>query len=169
MTLRLTVRSQQIAHRMVWGLFWCREVHHILLTGNPLYTLLELLLTQKVVLHKWKKRHLLACTWATEEFTDYKLGKNFTMETDHKPLASLLGNKHLDNLPPQILWFRLWLSWFSYVISHVPGKQLTAADILSKNLSVSTSLRLEANASTRDVGCVPRYFDFGCGYHDSPM
>ena len=39
-------------------------------------------------------------------------------------------------------------------MSHVPGKQLTAADTLSKNLSISTSLHLEANASTRDVECV---------------
>ena len=48
-------------------------------------------------------KEALACTWETEKFTDYKLGKNFTMETDHKLLVSLLRNKHLDNLPPQIL------------------------------------------------------------------
>ena len=56
------------------------------------------------------EKEALACTWTTEKFTDYILGENFTMETDHMPLVSLLGNKHLDNLPPQILRFRLRLS-----------------------------------------------------------
>ena len=54
--------------------------------------LLEFLPVQKVIAHKWKKRLVLK---ATEKFTDYILGKNFIMETDHKPLVSLLRNKHL--------------------------------------------------------------------------
>ena len=53
------------------------------------------------------EKEALACTWATERFTDYVLGKHFVLETDHKPLVSLLGNKNLDNLPQRILRFRI--------------------------------------------------------------
>ena len=61
------------------------------------------------------EKEALACTWVAEKFADYVLGKMFTMETDHKPLVSLLGNKNLDNLPPRILRFRLHLSRFAYL------------------------------------------------------
>ena len=53
------------------------------------------------------------------------------METDHKPLILLLSNKHLNNLPPRILWFRLQMMWYNYTISHVPRKLLYTADALS--------------------------------------
>ena len=41
--------------------------------------------------------------------------------------------KHLDNLPPRILWFCLCLMWFDYQISHVPGKHLHMVDALSQS------------------------------------
>eukprot|EP00731_Ephydatia_muelleri_P004755 Em0002g931a len=44
----------------------------------------------------------LAVTWACEKFRDYILGRNFDIETDHKPLVPLLSSKQLDSLPPQI-------------------------------------------------------------------
>ena len=95
------------------------------------------------------EKEALACTWATERFTDYVLGKHFVLETDHKPLVSLLGNKNLDNLPPRILRFRLRLSRFTYSVEHVPGKLLNTADTLSRNLLPT----LEGDISTRDVDC----------------
>lgn len=36
----------------------------------------------------------LAVTWAAERFSSYLLGLDFTIETDHKPLRALLGQKH---------------------------------------------------------------------------
>ena len=98
------------------------------------------------------EKESLACTWAAEKFADYVLGKMFTMETDHKPLVSLLGNKNLDNLPPRILWFRLRLSRFTYSMQHVSGKMLYTADALSRNLD-RTSVHQEADASTKDIDC----------------
>ena len=55
-----------------------------------------------------------------------------TIETDHKPLVSLLGSKQLNDLPPRILRFRLRLSRFDYSIEHTSGKQLRTADVLSR-------------------------------------
>ena len=78
------------------------------------------------------KKEALAITWACEKFATYILGKHISIETDHKPLVPLLGSKHLDNLPPRLLRFRLRLMRFSYSIQHVPGKLLYTADTLSR-------------------------------------
>ena len=83
------------------------------------------------------EKEALASTWTCEKFTTYILGMKFLIETDHKPLVPLFGNKHLDSLPPRILRFCLRLARFDYSIIHVPGKLLYTADTLSRALSPS--------------------------------
>ena len=70
--------------------------------------------------------------WAWERFSDYLIGKTFHIETDYKPLVSLLGNKNLEELTPRLQRFRTRLMRFRYTISHVPGKDLIIADALSR-------------------------------------
>ena len=85
------------------------------------------------------EKEALALTFGCERFSDYLIGKQFHVETDHKPLVSLLGSKNLDELPIRIQRFRMRLMRFSYTISYVPGKQLVVADALSRApLSSST-------------------------------
>lgn len=74
------------------------------------------------------EKEALATTWACERFSDFLLGKTFHVETDHKPLVSLLGQKTLDQLPPRIQRFRMRLMRFNYSIAHVAGKDLITAD-----------------------------------------
>ena len=62
----------------------------------------------------------------------YLLGRLFQMETDHKPLVSLLSKKSLDSLPPQVLRFLLHLMRFNFTIGYTPGKQLCIPDTLSR-------------------------------------
>ena len=55
------------------------------------------------------------------------------LETDHRPLVSLLGNKSIDQLSPRLQKFRMRLMWFDYDIAYVQGKNLTTADALSRS------------------------------------
>ena len=75
------------------------------------------------------EKEALALTWACERLYEYLVGLHFHMVTDHKPLVPILSTKSLESLP---LRFRLRLMRFSFTISHVPGKDLTIADALSR-------------------------------------
>ena len=79
------------------------------------------------------EKEVLALTWSCEKFSDYILGSKFEIETDHKPLVPLLSSKHLNDLPPRVLQFRLRMAKFDYTIKHVPGKLLYTADALSRD------------------------------------
>ena len=79
------------------------------------------------------EKEALALTWACTRFRDYLIGITFTLETDHKPLISLLGTAQLlDQLPPRIQRMKMRLMGFSYTIIHVHGKKLYTADTLSR-------------------------------------
>lgn len=67
------------------------------------------------------EKEALALTWACERFRDFIIVLHFELETDHKPLVSLLGGQALDTLPPKIQRFRMGLMRYRYTITHVPG------------------------------------------------
>ena len=48
------------------------------------------------------EKKALAITWGCKRFLQYLLGLSFEIETDHKPLVSLLGDKPIDELPLRI-------------------------------------------------------------------
>ncbi len=68
-------------------------------------------------------------TWASEKYSEYLIGVDFHIQTDHVPLFSV---KALDELPLRVQRFRLRMMRFRYTISHVPGKDLIVADMLSR-------------------------------------
>ena len=60
------------------------------------------------------------------------------IETDHKPLLPLLTTKQLDSLVPRVLRFHLRVDRFTYILHHVPGKDIHTADTLSRAPLMST-------------------------------
>ena len=79
------------------------------------------------------EKEALATTWLLERFTDYLYGMSFHVETDHKPLVSLLSSKkNLDELSQRIQRFRMRLMRYMYTIAHVPEKSLVTTDALSR-------------------------------------
>ena len=105
-------------------------------------------LTSTEVKYAQIEKESLAITYACEYFSDYLIGKPFHIFTDHKPLVSLLGSKALDSLPPRVQRFRMRLMRFTYTISHVPGKNLTVADTLSRApVTLPTSEEMQFSTS----------------------
>ncbi len=105
------------------------------------------------------EKEALGLTWGCERFRDFLIGRHFHLETDHKPLVSLLGTQALTELPPRIQRFRLRLMSYNYTILHEPGKSLHTADMVShvpvsqtKDLKISdTNLTEDTNISIHSV------------------
>ena len=78
------------------------------------------------------EKEALAAQWACEKFSDYIMGAQFTLETDHRPLVPLLSSKDLSKLPARILRFRMKIDKYSPEVRYVQGKHQTTADALSR-------------------------------------
>jgi hypothetical protein len=78
------------------------------------------------------EKEALAFTWACERLSDYLVGMRFHIQTDHKPLVPLFSSKNLEELPLRVQRFRMRMMRFQFTISHVPWKELTIADALSR-------------------------------------
>ena len=78
------------------------------------------------------EKKALAVTWACENFAQYVAGMDFTVETDHKPLLSLLSSKDLSPMLKRILQFRMRIMRFSPKIEYVQRKYQVTTDALSR-------------------------------------
>ena len=89
----------------------------------------------------------MVLTWACEKFRDYLIGTRFVIQTDHKPLLALFGNKNLSDLSPRIRRLRMRMMWCMYDVEYVPGKLLSTADLLSRAPTNAISMIEENFAS----------------------
>ncbi|XP_014261398.1 uncharacterized protein K02A2.6-like [Cimex lectularius] len=78
------------------------------------------------------EREALALTWASDRLKNFLLGKQYTIETDHKPLLQIFKTRNLDDLSPRLQRFRMRMMRYDYNITYTPGKNLFVADALSR-------------------------------------
>ena len=80
------------------------------------------------------EKEALALVWGCDRFESFLLGRDepFTIETDHKPLVTILNKQDLDQSPPRIQSFKMRTMKFYFQVVYVPGRELQVADALSR-------------------------------------
>ena len=78
------------------------------------------------------EKESLAIAWACGHFEQYLVGKHFLVQTDHRPLLSVLKSKRLDELSPRLQRFKLKLLRYSFDITYVPGAKQVVPDAMSR-------------------------------------
>ncbi|XP_024874017.1 uncharacterized protein K02A2.6-like [Temnothorax curvispinosus] len=77
------------------------------------------------------EKELLAIVFGCQRFHQFLFGKEFIVETDHKPLEAIF-EKPLDKCPLRLQRLRISLQNYSFVVKYKPGSQLYLADTLSR-------------------------------------
>ena len=85
------------------------------------------------------EKEMLGVVFACERFHCYVYGRQFVVETDHKPLISI-SEKPLCDAPPRLQRLLLRVQKYDKKLIYVPGKQLIIADTLSRAYSTKNNL-----------------------------
>lgn len=88
-------------------------------------------LTNTEVRYAQIEKELLAVVFALERFHEYTYGQQVTVQSDHKPLESIV-KKPLAEAPPRLQRMLLRLQKYDFKLIYTPGKYLTVADTLSR-------------------------------------
>ena len=80
------------------------------------------------------EKEALAMAWACEELHCYVFGTEqpFLIETDHRPLESIMNRQSIDECPPRLMRLKLRMMRYCFGVEYVPGKKLAIADALSR-------------------------------------
>ena len=85
--------------------------------------------------------------WACDRLSDYLVRLHIQIyivtQSVYTPFVPLFISKHLEDLPLRMQRLQLHMIRFHCTISHVPGKELTLADALSRALVSTFSLAYE--------------------------
>ena len=79
------------------------------------------------------EKELLAIVFAMERFHTYVYGRKVSVETDHKPLISII-KKPLTSAPKRLQRMLLSLQCYEFELEYRPGTQVVVADTLSRCL-----------------------------------
>lgn len=71
----------------------------------------------------------LAIKWAVDSLKYYLLGREFVLQTDHRPLKWMHSKQHQN---ARVLRWCLALQPYQFTIEHCPGKENLIADYLSR-------------------------------------
>ena len=79
------------------------------------------------------ERECLSCVFACEKFSMYLVGLEFELQTDHKPLITLINKKSLAEAPIRVQRLLMRLARYSPTAKYVPGKYMLVSDALSRS------------------------------------
>lgn len=82
------------------------------------------------------EKELLASTYGCERFHQYVYGQAFEVETDHKPLVSIMSTP-LTDCPMLIQKMLIRLQRYDFKMIYTPGKYMCAADVLLRAVDKS--------------------------------
>ena len=88
-------------------------------------------MTESEIKYAQIEKELLAAVFATEKFKHYIYGKNVTLETDHKPLISIM-KKSINDAPTRLQKLMMRLQKFDVTFVYKQGKEMHIADALSR-------------------------------------
>ena len=88
-------------------------------------------LTDAEMRHAQIEKELLAVVFVFEKFNQYTYGRCVEVETDHKPLVSIV-RKSLTSAPPRLQRMLLRLQRYEIKMRYKPGKEMIIADTLSR-------------------------------------
>ncbi|PIK51938.1 Transposon Ty3-I Gag-Pol polyprotein [Apostichopus japonicus] len=77
------------------------------------------------------EKEMLSITFGCERFHQYLYGRSFVVESDHKPLETIM-RKPLAKAPPRIQRMILKVQKYDLKVVYKPGKELFIADALSR-------------------------------------
>lgn len=90
------------------------------------------------------EKELLASTYACKRFHQYVYGRDFEVETDNKPLLSIMS-KPLNDCPMRIQRMLIRLQKYDVKMIYTPGKFMFAADTLSRAVDKKESFDTQKN------------------------
>jgi hypothetical protein len=88
-------------------------------------------LTQTETGYAQIEKEMLAILFSCRRFHQYIYGKRVTVESDHKPLSSIM-KKSLSNACPRLQRMLLQLQKYDLNVTFVPGKYIPVGDLLSR-------------------------------------
>jgi len=98
------------------------------------------------------EKELLAIVFAMERFHTYVYGCKITIESDHRPLISIL-KKSLTNAPRRLQRMLLRLQNYDFELIFKPGTQVIIADTLSRAF-LSHDIKSESQSFSEEVAAV---------------
>ena len=75
------------------------------------------------------EKECLAIIWGIKKFSLYLYGRQFTLQTDHRPLQYLDAAK-FEN--PRVMRWALCLQSYNFHVDHIKGSENVGADYLSR-------------------------------------
>lgn len=90
------------------------------------------------------EKELAAVVFGCQRFHQYVFGKDFVVESDHKPLQSIL-KKPLAQTPPRLQRMLLQLQKYALDVQYKKGTEMHIADALSRNHEIVTETHQNEN------------------------